>query len=238
MATRKTTREAETVLPATSPLPDIQVSLTQPYGPGFDYWELHAVATGVTPLLQHNPASMWEGRGVGASTRGKNIPTPEDEARQGAYILPTGQLYMPALALRNCFLEGCSRGDFRVGRKPLKVPLASGLIIPGEKLPLTRGSAPIMETDYEISQMRAVIQRAGIIRSRPRIAEGWEIAFTVLVDAALYRQSQALAQIWELFNFAGHTVGIGDYRPARLGTYGQFKVAIAELAPLYEQLRG
>ena len=51
MATRKATREAETVLPATSSLPDIQVGLTQPYGPGFDYWELHAVATGVTPLL-------------------------------------------------------------------------------------------------------------------------------------------------------------------------------------------
>ena len=60
----------------------------------------------------------------------------------------------------------------------------------------------------------------------------------MLVDAALYRQPQALAQIWELFNFAGHTVGIGDYRPARLGTYGQFKVAIAELAPLYERLGG
>ena len=160
------------MLPATSSLPDIQVGLTQPYGPGFDYWELHAVATGVTPLLMHNPASMWEGRTAGASTRGKNIPTPEDEARQGAYILPTGQLYMPALALRNCFLEGCSRGDFRVGRKPLKVPLASGLIIPGKKLPLTRGGAQIMETDYEISQMRAVIQRQASSAAGPGSPRG------------------------------------------------------------------
>ena len=46
MATKKaTTTEAE----PTTNLPLIDLQQVQPYGPGFNYWQLHVTITGITP---------------------------------------------------------------------------------------------------------------------------------------------------------------------------------------------
>lgn len=234
MATKSTTEAPAT---DTRNLPTPMIAKVQPYGPGFNYWQLHVTITGLTPLLMNNPAAMWEAKPALAGSRGKNIPTPEAEAERSLYKNADDRLFVPALALRNCVLESTSRGDFRIGRRSLKIPLASGLIIPDERLLLTRRGAPITgfldeETGYTICRMRAVVQGQGIIRSRARIAAGWQIETAVLIDDGLYQDATALLQIWQLFNYAGHTVGLLDYRPACLGIYGQFKAEFRELTEL------
>ncbi|MDP2989663.1 MAG: hypothetical protein Q8O57_03755, partial [Kiritimatiellota bacterium] len=163
----------------TANLPQLNLLQVQPYGPGFNYWQLHVTITGITPLLMNNPASMWEPKVILAGSRGKNIPTPEEEAKRGLYVLENDELYFPGLGLRNCVLDGTSRGNFKINKKPLKVPLASALIIPNERLPLTRAGMPFgavrdAANGYTIDRRRAVIQGQGIIRSRPRLAEGWQ----------------------------------------------------------------
>ena len=44
---KATTTEPE----PTANLPQIELQQVQPYGPGFNYWQLHVTITGITPRL-------------------------------------------------------------------------------------------------------------------------------------------------------------------------------------------
>ena len=189
---------------------------------GFDYWKMGCHLTGMSPLLMHSAAGMGTHRGTG---RGKNIPPPEVEAERGLYRHENGGLFIPSIALRNCILNGCSRGDFRAGRKSLKALLSAAMLIEPEEIPLLRERAPV--TTWAIDTRRAVVQRQGILRSRPLIELPWEADCAVMVDATLYPTAESLAQIGELINFAGKFIGLLDYRPERTGWFGQFQAVLS-----------
>ncbi len=188
---------------------------------GFDYWKLECKLEGISALLMHSAAVMLQTK---TPTRGKNIPTPEDEAERALYRNDDGQLFIPAIALRNCALEACSRGDFRVGRRSLKSLLSAAMLIEPEEIILHRNGKPV--TTWEIDSRRVVVQRQGVVRSRALIKTPWEATATVMVDATLYATEESLVQLGELFGFAGQFIGILDYRPARSGWFGRFKASL------------
>lgn len=188
---------------------------------GFEYWKQSATLTGITPLLQHAPTAM---RPAGTSGRTKNIPTAEDEAARAVYRNADGNLFLQAIAVRNCMLNGASRGDYRIGKKSLKALLSAGLMIEPVEIPLLRNGAPISE--YEIDIRRAVVQRNAVLRARPLIAVPWEAQCDVLVDAGLFTLVAGLSQIQDLFSFAGRFIGVGDYRPEKTGWFGQFAAVL------------
>lgn len=85
--------------------------------------------------------------------------------------------------------------------------------------PVIAPTAELLENPtpfLSVSIMRVVVQRAAVARSRLLIAPGWELSFQMQV---LEEQlsPEALKTILE---FAGNSVGIGDYRPR----YGRFNV--------------
>ena len=171
--------------------------------------------TGTSLLLQHSPAA-YKVRG----TRHVNeIPTPEDEAEDGAYRNDDGSLYVPALWLRASLLRAAS--GHKLGKLTCRQVLAGGLRFAEERLPLLDDSGKPIH-DYVIDIQRAVVQRQGILRARPRINCPWALEWPIHFNPRLISSEQIL----EFLQLAGEICGIGDYRPACNGWFGRFSAEI------------
>src|SRR5262249_20439363 len=131
--------------------------------------------TGVGSILMHNPESMRGGGDTGVPQRGgKKIPTPYEEAKAGLYALPNGQLYIKSDALREVAIIASSdtRDPSRKGRATMARRFAASVFLCTEHCPLYRPEGqPITkdDKDWVIDSRRAVVQRNGILRSRPKI---------------------------------------------------------------------
>ena len=95
----------------------------------------------------------------------------------------------------------------------MKNYVLAGLVVDPMDIPL------VAPTGYEIDQRRVMIQRAGIIRSRPRFDE-WSLTFKLhVVDE--YLTSPGMDKvIKQIIDDAGSLVGLLDFRPR----FGRFKV--------------
>lgn len=179
---------------------------------------------GVSSLLMHNPSSMGRSSG-GLNTR--QIPTIEEEAENGAYRLEDGSLYFPSMAFRSALHAGASGRRF--GRQSARTVIAGSvfnmdsktqLIDPETGEPIGKidpETGEIIERGYEINVSRVVVQRAAIHRARPEVSP-WACLVRFEIDTSLI-QPEA---VQTLFNLAGRTVGIGDWRPQKTGPHGRF----------------
>lgn len=173
----------------------------------------HVVIRGTKPILLHNPAGM-----ITTSSGKKVIPTPEDEAAKGCYWLPDkSSLCFPADNLQASLIVVAPQ--YKVGKVRLS-PYVSGSI---DIMPpyLTFGTK-----EYEIDTRRAIIQRQGVMRSRPRLND-WALTFDILVDDD-FPGTNPGAVIKQMLDEAGRRVGIGDFRPQRKGKFGKFVVEYFE----------
>lgn len=165
---------------------------------------------GTTPILLHNPAGM--GRGTAGKTA---IPTPEVEAEASCYWLDEKKaaLAYPADNLKCAMIQ--TAPQYKAGKQRLTPFVAGSIYI---EPPMLSFGTP----KYEIDTRRAVVVRQGILRSRARIPKGWRLTFDILVDDDFpVKELEVLKTILEE---AGRRVGVGDYRPARKGWFGKFKV--------------
>jgi hypothetical protein len=184
------------------------------------------VAVSRSPLLTHNPAIMK--RGVtksGKPSAKSSIPSAEEEALNGLYIDNNGLYCLPGISFRNAFIKaaGAWRGGWQKKRETLRGLVAHCVAEPE--------FAPILDAkgkpakDYAIDTRRAVVQRQGILRSRPRFEE-WQVKFDIVYDADfLTENEEVLRELFiNVFNDAGNRLGVGDYRPERSGWFGRFLV--------------
>jgi hypothetical protein len=169
---------------------------------------------GISALLLHNPAGM---RPSEQQLGRKTIPTPEDEAEAGTYRLPNGQLYLPTPAFRSCLV---SAGKGRRFGKTAATTIIKGAVFPSDEVTplITPDGDPLH--DYEIDMRRAVIQRAAVVRCRPKLPK-WAADVHFDVDEEFISDTQ----VRELFAIGGRVVGVGDYRPEKAGPFGRFTVA-------------
>lgn len=123
-----------------------------------------------------------------------------------------GEICIPGEYLKQaCVNAGRYRQDPRSPRKSA-MDLYKAIIIPTTIL-ATLGKD---KWDY-LDQRRAVIQRAGICRSRPAFQAGWRATFDVLVQIPEYLSESSFQS---LIVDAGRLIGVGDFRP----TYGRFNL--------------
>lgn len=193
----------------------------------------HARLRSLTPLLMHAPTAMKANTGEVKRSGQKNIPTPEEEAAQGAYQFDDGTLYLPAVALQRTMIEaGKAFQNPTNKRATLMRAIAATLVPPPvEGFPLLNPATGEAITDYEIDVRRAVVQRAAVMRARPRIDE-WESDVSMEFDIEalggggdpeqLLRNSGEVLMM--VLAHAGKRVGIGDYRPERSGPFGRFEI--------------
>lgn len=185
--------------------------------------KLHFTLNGLYALLMHNPELSMEKPGREKGLGRKTIPSPEEEAKRSRYLLPDGNMYVSAIAVRNSMLGGAK--GYRIGKRAA-ADLLTGAVIPVDmQFPLLRDGKPISGDDYSVDTRRAVVKKQGIMRSRAKIELPWSLECTFDYNSEL----ASLEHIKEALNNAGQIIGLLDYRPERKvglpGWFGRFEVA-------------
>src|SRR5262245_3901746 len=175
---------------------------------------LIVIVDSVKSLLTHNPSSMGVEIGPG---KGSRIPEPEVEAEAGVYRDEDGVCCLKGEAFRGSLL-GAAPAWKAKAKKTMK-SLLSHIVVVEELVPLMRRDGSLIK-DYVIDRRRAIVQRQGIIRSRPRFDE-WSCEFTFEYDPQLISDPKLIVDILQ---DGGNRIGVGDYRPSRNGPFGRFVV--------------
>ena len=130
------------------------------------------------------------------------------------YHCPDGQQGFPAVAFKAAAVDACSHvADIT------KVTARGAFHIIGDMIPL----------QYESVTMQQDMVRIGMgtadVRIRPRY-DGWSVTFDLRYNANVI----SLEQLALLFDTAGFSIGVGEWRPQKDGSYGMFECA--SVAPL------
>jgi hypothetical protein len=160
---------------------------------------------GTAPLLQHRYPSEKEETKI-MKVRGARDYS--DEAERSLYRDEKGQIYEPAEHILGAMIKAAV--DFKItgrGKKTYKDLVKSAIVIEPDAIPHKK-------TTWVIDRRGVVVQRARIMRERPKF-EDWELSFILeTLDEQL-----ALSAVKEILDQAGK-VGIGDFRPR----FGRFMV--------------
>lgn len=173
---------------------------------------------GISPLLMnrfHEAAQQQVSNNSTLSIRGEK-GGPREQAEPKLYRDSGGR---PVLPGPNLFSALVQAGTFiKVGKSKLST-LRSSLVPAG--LSIQELELPITPQTWEVDSRAVVIPATGgrIMAHRPRF-DAWACNCTLVVDTDLF--SERL--IRELVDTAGQRVGLGDFRPARRGPFGRFKV--------------
>lgn len=173
--------------------------------------------TGDFPLLTHNPAQMRRSDG---GVKSKKIPSAEEEAEAGLYKIDEG-FALPSVSFRSALLNGLK--NKKVGKaSAISVFQAAVFNIDEHCLLIDGKGKPIKE--YNIDTRRAVVQRQGILRSRPRFEKGWGCLLELEIDTDMVSPEQVV----EHLNNAGLVIGVGDFRIEKRGPFGRFHVELVK----------
>lgn len=171
--------------------------------------EIKVEITGTTPLLMNSPKSMLEPK---SETRSKlQKYNAEVEAEKSAYRTEKGKLYVPSTAIKGTMINASSFK--KAGKFALRPLIAGGVRVKEQEIVLN-------QQKYELYITTVVIQRARVVKARPQIKD-WKLAFTLIYNENVIANPDILH---EVLADAGERVGILDFRPQKMGEFGQFKV--------------
>jgi hypothetical protein len=179
-------------------------------------WKL----TGITPLVQNNPAETLTSGADTELTAGKKVYDDAEEARIRTYVTEDGQYYHPSAAIRAALLAA-STGR-KISKRSAKSVLA-GSVFPMEQEMLLKDEKGKSLKKYEIYKCRVKVGTAGVLRCRPRWRK-WTIELPIEIDTAFVTTDI----VTEMLTIAGRIIGIGDERPDTtkgkngIGTCGRF----------------
>lgn len=175
---------------------------------------------GTTSLLMHSPASMQvaEPQQLGR----KVIPTAQAEAAASRYLLPDGNFYVKAIAVRNCLLSGAKGYRVTGTRRSAIAVLSAAIGMGDETFPLLDGDGNVTPGDrYTVDTQRVNLKGVGsVLRSRARIALPWKLICNFPFNSDLI----ATPLVQNVLVNAGEMVGLLDYRPEKKGWFGKFTV--------------
>jgi hypothetical protein len=168
------------------------------------------VIEGAAPILFHR----WSNEAVQAGGKAPkgSAAKKTDNVESYVYRCDNGNIGIPGEYLRQSIIMAAKfRQDPRSPRKSAMDLFKAGVVSLTDL-----ADTGVAEWDY-LDQRRAVVQRAGITRTRPALKAGWrvEVWFNVLVPE--YIDPSLLNEVTQS---AGRLVGVGDFRP----TYGRFQV--------------
>lgn len=165
---------------------------------------------GITPLLMHR--FRLEGADSTSKMR-TGVPDWKKEAEFALYCDGEGVLYQPAEHIERAMTAAAGS---------LKIPGKRGATyskLVSSTVDVIPSTIPHKIQRYEIDARPVVVQRARIIRYRPRLDE-WELDFTLQLN-----DDQLPIEVCKrILDDAGLYVGIGDFRPQRKGKFGKFMV--------------
>lgn len=166
---------------------------------------------GDSPLIVHAWSQKAileiEGKQQGKAKGKKEPRNPEQEYEAAFHRLPGGAPGFPTIAFKAAAVSAARQVD-------------------GLKMTFLRGAFHVVGELVEIQgmpEMRTDMVRIGMgtadVRYRPEFKE-WSTQLKVRLNS----RSLTLEQLLHLFNQAGFSVGVGEWRPERNGSYGMFHV--------------
>ena len=168
--------------------------------------EFEVEVTGIAPMLMHR--FIVENHSEGSSKKKKKVYNSKDDAEEACYRTKEGKIYLPSEWFYAALIKAGTKQIYE-GRKTYKDLFKSGLVVTPDEIILK-------PQEYEIDSRAVVIQRARIVRSRPRF-DKWSASFNVQVLEEELVSAQVLKEALE---DAGMN-GVGDYRPR----FGRFMVS-------------
>jgi hypothetical protein len=179
---------------------------------------------GKTPMLQNR---MTEDQLEQLRTKVKpakakgNPATPRPQAAAQVYTMKDGTPYVPTENLMSCLIAA---GVFIRLDGKRQMSTGKATVVPG-LFEIEDAVLPIEGDPWEpdVRQGRNPNGGEAVCIVRPRF-DRWALSFTIEVDLDEIDESK----IRDLFDKAGSRVGLGDFRPARKGTFGKFRVVTWE----------
>ena len=170
--------------------------------------KISAIIRSTAPLLMHSAQNM-ESQGMA-----KN-PTKQydhkEYAEKVAYRSKSGELYIPARAIKRCMINAA--GFHRFGKRSAKKIIGGCVRI--EPIEVGLGTKK-----YVIDLRPVNIQQSKIIRARPRL-DKWKVSFDIIYDDDVIKEPEV---IYKILEDAGKRVGLLDNRPDKYGENGTFVI--------------
>lgn len=183
--------------------------------------EVEIKLTGITPLIlnrYHDAAAEAATSGSRLSSAAQDRGTPREIAEKKLYTGINGDLIIPQPNLLRCLVDG---GQFhKVGKS--QVTTSSKSLLYGGALDIIAAEILIVHSQPWTVDTRAVVipsTKGRILAHRPRF-DDWSLSFTMLIDPTIVGEKL----MRQIIDDAGNRVGLGDFRPARKGPYGRFRV--------------
>lgn len=181
------------------------------------YYNMRLV--GDSPLIVH----AWSDKArkemldkqMGKAQAKKEPKDPQQDYEQAFYRLPDGRPGLPSISFKAAAVNAARQIE------GLTMTFLRGAFhIQGELVPII--GEPRMRED-----MVRVGMGTADIRYRPEFPE-WEVVLPIRLN----RRAMTLEQLVHLFNQAGFSAGVGEWRPEKDGAYGMFHVEdIEEVGP-------
>lgn len=174
---------------------------------------LHLV--GDSPLICHawseKAKKQMRDKQMGRAQQKKEPKNPEQDYEEAFYRLPDGTAAFPTIAFKAAAVNAATQVSGLT-----KTFLRGAFHTVGELVAVQ--GAPRMRED-----MVRIAMGTADIRYRPEFPS-WAVTLPVRFNT----RSVTLEQIIHLFNQAGFSVGVGEWRPEKDGSYGMFHVDSAE----------
>lgn len=169
--------------------------------------------TGITPLLMNSPKAMLDAaKDISSSTEKRNLA---EEAEKLLYVMKDGTLYIPSEAVKGSLVNAASYKKF--GKYSAKPIVAGSVFIQPNEISLGTKK-------YELDIRTVVVQRRNrIVKARPMLRT-WKVEFELTYNSEFIANGENL--IKPILIEAGQRVGLLDFRPQKLGSFGMFEVTL------------
>ena len=170
---------------------------------------------GDSPLIMH----AWSDKAkkemldkqMGKARAKKEPKDPDRDYQEAFYRLPDGSPGFPSIAFKAAAVSAARQVE------GLTMTFLRGAFhITGELVPIS-GTPRMREDTVRIGMGTADL------RYRPEFPE-----WSTVLDVRLNRRAMTLEQLVHLINQAGFSVGVGEWRPEKDGSYGMFQVVAVE----------
>jgi len=188
--------------------------------PPIDFRTVRITLIGETPLLVHKFSEKskreMDDKQQGAAKQKKSARIPVEEFRASLYEMPgkKGKYGMPAGGVKLCAVSACRYTD---GLKMTQALGSFHVMEDAGGLIEIQGDKPVM--DDRIVRIGNFGSKVAQTRYRGRF-DNWKISFNVKYNA----RSISAEQLLNLYENAGFSVGLCEYRPEKKGNLGMFRV--------------
>ncbi len=171
---------------------------------------------GITPLLQNNPTNFI-GKSDSDTMTTKKTYDDAEEAELRVYKDDEGNFVHPADGFKKAMVKAVT--SRRIAKKSAP-GVIKGTVFNVEAYCIILNGKGKPQKTYTIDRRSVVIpsNKARILRCRPCFQLPWSMMLALEIDSSILDRSV----VFDALSIAGRTIGIGDFRPEKNGSFGRF----------------